>query len=94
MTESPEMQDTVEIGLDANEAVVLFELLSRWCDPKTDATPAGTCFQSTAECAVLLGLLGHLEKQLAAPFKPDYREIVARARQRLEPLWDGATLNG
>ncbi|MDZ5452301.1 hypothetical protein [Labrys sp. ZIDIC5] len=94
MTESPETPDTVKISLDANEAIVLFELLSRWCDPKTDATPAGACFRSTAECAVLLGLLGSLEGQLAAPFKPDYEEIVAQARRRLEPLWDQVTLNG
>ncbi|MBP0580604.1 hypothetical protein J8I29_14865 [Labrys sp. LIt4] len=94
MTDGSQTPDIVEIGLDASEAVVLFELLSRWCDPKTQATPSSGCFQSTAECAVLLGLLGSLEKQLAAPFKPDYGEIVAQARRDLEPLWDHATLNG
>lgn len=94
MTDGSQTPDEVEIGLDASEAIVLFELLSRWSDPKTEATPAGACFQSTAECAVLLGLLGSLEKQLSAPFKPDYAEIVAQARRRLERLWDHGTLNG
>ena len=94
MTGNEQTQDHVEIGLDANEAIVLFELLSRWCDPKTDATPAGSCFESTAECAVLHRLLGSLEEKLAAPFKHNYAESLAQARSRLQHDWDHPALNG
>ncbi|WP_454817045.1 hypothetical protein [Labrys neptuniae] len=94
MAGNVETQDHLEIGLDASEAVVLFELLSRWCDPKTGATPAGSCFESTAECVVLHRLLGSLEKQLVAPFKHDHAETLARARSHLQHDWDYPTLNG
>lgn len=94
MTGNQQTRDDVEIGLDAREALVLFELLSRWCDPKTDATPAAPCFESTAECVVLHKLLGRLEKRLVAPFKPDYAEALAEARSRLQHDWDYPTLNG
>ena len=43
---------------------------------------------------MLHGLLADLEKQLAAPFKGNYNEIVAQARSRLEHLWEYPTLNG
>ena len=87
-------QDTAAIRLDRNEAVVLFELLSRWAAPKNSATPTAECFESTAEGAVLLGLLAELEKQLVAPFKSDYRQILEKARSALERRWEFATLNG
>ncbi|SCB39596.1 hypothetical protein [Rhizobium multihospitium] len=86
--------DIAEIRLDAKEAVVLFELLSRWSDPKATHTPDKLCFESPAECAVLNGLLGDLEKQLAAPFKPEYRQILADARSFLAGRWNDPTLRG
>lgn len=86
--------DVVEICLDAKEAVVLFELLSRWSDPKGTHTPDETCFESPAECAVLNGLLGDIEKQLTAPFKPEYRQILADARSLLAGRWNYPTLRG
>ena len=89
-----ETDDAVEIRFDASEAAVLFELLSRWCDPKTTRTPDNLCFESTAECAVLNGLLVDLEKQLVAPFKPEYKQILADARRSLAERWDYPTLNG
>ncbi|MDH7796626.1 hypothetical protein QBC99_002689 [Beijerinckia sp. GAS462] len=73
---------------------MLFELLSRWCDPKATHTPSGRCFESTAECAVLQGLRADLEKQLVAPFQDDYNQIVEDARSRLVGLWDYPTLKG
>ncbi|MBB3612292.1 hypothetical protein [Rhizobium sp. BK602] len=79
--------------MDANEALVLFELLSRWSEA-TAHSPDKLCFESTAECAVLNGLLTQLEKQLAAPFKPEYREILADARRVLAERWSQPTLNG
>ncbi|MDK4704882.1 hypothetical protein PH562_21700 [Rhizobium sp. CNPSo 4062] len=82
----------VEIRLDAKEAVVLFELLSRWSDPKATHTPDKLCFESPAECVVLDGLLGDLEKQLTAPFKPEYKRILADARNFLARRWNNPAL--
>ncbi|SDP06871.1 hypothetical protein SAMN05428967_1085 [Phyllobacterium sp. YR620] len=73
---------------------MLFELLSRWCDPKATHKPSSICFESTAECAVLDRLLTDLEKQLVAPFKDDYNQIVEGARSRLVDLWDYPTFRG
>ena len=57
MTSAPTAhEDEAEIYLDASEAIVLFELLSRWCDQKTVHSPSAMCFESTAECAVLIVL--------------------------------------
>jgi len=83
-----------EIHLEPHEALVLFELLSRWSEPDQARAPSATCFESTAECAVLHLLLGHLEKQLVAPFAPDYRRLLEQARSRLGDAWDHPTLSG
>ncbi|WP_294124090.1 hypothetical protein [Sphingomonas sp.] len=92
MTDTPAPEDGAEIRLTPDEAIVLFDLLSRWSGSGDDDTPKDTCFENTAECAVLHGLLGELEKQLVAPFKPNYGEMVDAARGRLAGNWDGATL--
>lgn len=86
-------QDIVVIRLDGNEAVVLFELLSRWAASENSATPTSECFKNSAEGAVLLGLLAELEKQLVAPFKSDYQHILQKARYALEHRWESATLS-
>jgi hypothetical protein len=91
---SPPHEDNAEIHLGANEAIVLFELLSRWCDQKTVHSPNSLCFESTAECAVLLDLLAKLERQLVAPFKNDYEAILKHARDQLADRWNYRTLNG
>lgn len=80
MTNDPSpSEDYAEIHLDSNEAIVLLALLSRWCDQKTVHSPSSMCFESTAECAALLDLLARLERQLVAPFKRDYDEILKHA---------------
>lgn len=90
---APETDDAAAIRLDANEALVLFALLSRWSEAGSHS-PDRLCFESTAECAVLHGLLTELEKQLVAPFTPEYRKILADARNALAERWDYPTLNG
>ena len=80
--------DAVDIRLDVKEALVLFELLSRWSDPNATHTPGSEYFESPAECAILNGLLVELEKQLLAPFRPEYRQILAEARNVLAERWD------
>lgn len=91
MTNDPSpSEDNAEIRLDSNEAIVLLALLSRWCDQKTVHSPSSMCF----ECAALLDLLAKLERQLVAPFKRDYDEILKHARSHLAERWNCRTLNG
>ncbi|TZG31273.1 hypothetical protein AGR1_29075 [Agrobacterium sp. B1(2019)] len=86
--------DSAQIQLIPEEAIVLFELLSRWCDDNNASTPEASCFESTAEGAVLRRLLADLEKQLVSPFKAEYRDLLDRARDRLKGNWDYPTLRG
>ena len=81
----------MQVVLGGDEAIVLYDLLSRWIDGE-GATPDDSCFEDASECAVLHELLARLEKDLAAPFEPDYLEIVAQARARLAARWDGKNL--
>lgn len=95
MTSKPKAApDGANLHLEPHEALVLFELLSRWSEPDQAQTPSATCFESKAECAVLHLLLGHLAKQLVAPFSPDYRALLEQARSRLKDTWDRPTLSG
>lgn len=94
MSNTPALhEDNAEIHLGSSEAIVLFELLTRWCDQKTIHSPGSLCFESTAECAVLIDLLAKLERQLVAPFKRDYDAILKHARDQLAPRWNHPTLN-
>ena len=86
--------DSAEIRLSPDEALALFELLSRWSEENAVPTPDASCFESTAECAVLLAVLADLQKQLVAPFREDYAEAVKAARRRLAPSWDYPDLRG
>jgi hypothetical protein len=43
---------------------------------------------------VLNGVLADLERQLVAPFKEDYYQVVNDARDRLAGLWEYPTLKG
>jgi hypothetical protein len=86
--------DGVQIQLSPEEALVLFALLSRWCEKGSAPTPQASCFESTAEGAVLHGLLANLETQLVAPFTAEYRHLLKEARDRLNASWDYPTLSG
>ncbi|MEZ0242445.1 MAG: hypothetical protein ACAH11_03660 [Sphingomonas sp.] len=68
------------IALDADHALVLFDLLARWID-EGETPPAS--FESPAEYGVLDALFGQLESQLAAPFRHDYAALLDAARARL-----------
>lgn len=84
--------DDAQVHLSSDEAIVLFELLSRWLEDDDAARPGSDCFASPAECAVLCGVLATLETQLVAPFRDDYSETLEKARERLAQGWDGTTL--
>ena len=74
MTENNE----ITIRLNKDEALVLFEFLSRFNTEKhTDI------FQDQAEEKTLWQIEGQLEKILVEPFMPDYQDILIEARNRL-----------
>ncbi len=67
----------VRISLSADEALVLFEFLSRF-DESNELT-----IVDQAEERALSNLLGPLQKQLVPPFQQDYVEQLQQARNRL-----------
>ena len=74
------MGKPVQFELTADEALVLFDLLSRYCD--TDVLAV----EDQAEQRALWNLLGLFEKQLVEPFRLDYGELLATARERLRDV--------
>jgi hypothetical protein len=71
------MGDPVHLELTADEALVLFEFLSRFSDTES------LVIVDQAEQRALWNLLCLLETQLVEPFRPDYRELIRLARNRL-----------
>jgi hypothetical protein len=67
----------VRVELTREEAIVLFEMLSRHSE--TDVL----AIQDRAEEFATWRLCGALEKALAEPFAPDYAAILQRARHAL-----------
>jgi hypothetical protein len=65
---------TVRVEFSDDEALVLFEWLSRHDDPQALE------FEDQAEQRVLWNLLGHLESALDATLSRDYQERLAKAR--------------
>lgn len=71
------LNQPVTLQLSPDEALVLFEFLSRWCDSESLA------FEHPAEEAALLAVSRELDRQLAEPFSPSYTELLEAARQKL-----------
>ncbi len=94
MTDTPDAERVALIRLSSDQAIVFFDLLTRWSDAKEGSTPSRECFESTAECAVLNNVRAGLERQLVAPFKNSYDDVVRDARSRLALRWDYPTLRG
>jgi hypothetical protein len=67
----------VQISLTADEALVLFEFLSRF-EESNELT-----IVDQAEGRALSNLLGLLQQQLVPPFQDDYVEQLHHARNRL-----------
>jgi hypothetical protein len=80
VTEQP-----IELRLNGDEALVLFELLSRWLNPgDTGPTLPASAFAHESERQVLnTRLLAPLERHLVAPLRPEYSLVVADARNRI-----------
>ena len=74
----PPLDQPLTLSLAPDEALVLFEFLSR--AEETGRLEA----LHPAEDTVLTRILGRLEKHLVTPFAADYRERLAGARARVE----------
>jgi len=72
------MSKETQIQLDADAALVLFDLLARFDD--TDRLE----FKDAAETWAMLLLHGALERVLVEPFHPDYVALVQAARARIK----------
>lgn len=64
------------IELTDGELLVLFECFHRMCETERIA------ISHPAEAVVIDKIATQLERQLAAPFDPDYRVMLAEARQK------------
>ena len=70
-------QGEVTLQLSPDEALVLFEWVSRFNKTRAPA------FEDQAEERVLWDLEARLESALVAPFRKDYAETLADARARV-----------
>lgn len=68
------------VRLSHDEALVLFEWLSRTDELTNDF---GDLIEDQAEQRALWNLTCLLERVLVEPFRPEYRDLVERARSRL-----------
>ena len=68
----------IEIKFSKNEAIILFEFLTRFCEENK------LQIEDETEAIVLWNLQCELEKNLIEPFREDYNEIVKEARNSLK----------
>jgi hypothetical protein len=73
--------EPIGLQLSADEALVLFELLSRFEENDTFMIADPT------ESHALSRLLAQLEKRLVTPFDPRYAAFLAAAQARLRALY-------
>lgn len=69
--------EKVELKVTKDEALVLFELLSRFSEEEK------LSIQDQAEKRALWNLTGALEKALTEPFSSNWSELIEAARGRL-----------
>src|SRR3569833_3170073 len=67
----------IVVRIPRAEALVMFDYLSRAWERRSMA------FEDKAEQKVIWHLEGMLARVLVEPFRPDYRELVRRARDEL-----------
>ena len=77
MQPPPFLETPLELPLAPDEALVLFEFLSRY------EAQDRLSIDDPAEDHVLTQLLARLERHLVAPFDPRYAELLAAARARI-----------
>ena len=71
-------QPNINLTVTKDEALVLFEFLARF-----NQTEHKDIFEDQAEQKTLWILEGQLEKQLVEPFRPDYKDIIKEARNKI-----------
>lgn len=71
-------EENINIELTKDEAIVLFEFLTRFNNQNNP-----DIFDDQAEQRVLWNFESLLEKKLTAPFRPDYLDIVKKARDKV-----------
>ena len=71
------MKEEIHINLSSDEAVVLFEFLSRFSDKEVLE------IADQSEARVLENILCDLENALAEPFSGKYKEILETAREKI-----------
>jgi hypothetical protein len=80
----------ITIELDDDEALVVFELLTRNDDRDNVSSINELTFEDTAERYALWHVHAALERTLVAPFKPAYRALVEDARRAVRARWGEA----
>jgi hypothetical protein len=78
------MNENVTITLSHDEALVLFEFFSRFCDDGD-----GFIMRHTAEYVAFMGVSAQLDKAMVEPFEPRYAELLSAARDRIGAGFDG-----
>lgn len=68
----------INIKLLKDEALILFDFLSRFNEKETEGV-----FQDQSEQKVLWIIEGQLEKELVEPFMPNYSDIILNAREKI-----------
>ncbi len=79
---SSDSKNDIEVRMTPDEALVLFEFLSRYSNRDE------LRIEDQAEQRALWNLLCLLEKQLVEPFDPNYLELLKAARNRLRDNYD------
>ena len=72
------MKDELSINLTKNEALVLFDFLSRFNQSENNGI-----FEDKAEQKIFWTIEALLEKQLTEPFLPNYKDIICDARKEI-----------
>lgn len=78
------MREDVNITLSHDEALVLCDFFSRFCE-----TDDGFTMRHTAEYLAFMRVASQLDKALVEPFQRDYVQQVHAARDRLAAGYEG-----
>jgi hypothetical protein len=70
------------ITLSSDEALVLFDLLAREIEDRNEKRIA-EMIEHPAEFWAPNDVFGSLQRELVEPFDPNYRQLVAAARERI-----------
>ncbi len=79
------MNENVDISLTKDEALVVFEMLARFCDDDDGKFS----LRHNAEFVAFMRISAQLDKALVEPFQPDYRELLVAARERVAAGFEG-----